>query len=340
MSRVYLARDPVVRRQVAVKVLRDDLGLTPEQQRELADGVREEARAAATLSHPILVALHDMGDDERAGLYLVQELVRGPTLRERLHEGPLSPGEVAAMARSLGSALTHAHGAGLVHRGIRPENIMLTPTGFKLTDFGLSQHRFVRAAYSAPEIILSGAYTPQSDQFSLATTLYEALTGKRAFPGEDRETIAALVVDANVVPPRSALLTLRGFLRLDTVFAQAFAKKPGKRFATCDAFGTALAGELDGPRITFLATPGPVRPSITRTTRRWQNALALVAVGVIAGLLLLGRFRQSASMQRVVPEASQSNAFRPSPSPPFSGSATSPTSAARSSDSLPGPPHP
>ena len=107
-GRVLLARDPVLRRQVAIKVLRDDLGLTAEQRQERTERMRQQARAAATLSHPGLVALHDMGDDDRLGLYLVFELVRGPTLRERLHDGPLASEEVARIGLALAAALTHA----------------------------------------------------------------------------------------------------------------------------------------------------------------------------------------------------------------------------------------
>src|SRR5271170_6178926 len=140
MGRVLLARDTVLGREVALKILRDDLGLTPELKEQLVDRMRQEARAAAALSHPAMVTLHDMGEDEHVGLYLVFERIVGPTLRERLHEkGPLPPTEVARLARALGSALTHAHAAGVVHRDVKPENVMLSPTGPKLTDFGIAR---------------------------------------------------------------------------------------------------------------------------------------------------------------------------------------------------------
>jgi serine/threonine protein kinase len=301
-GRVLLARDPVLRRQVALKVLRDDLGVTPEQRRDLSERVREEVCAASTLSHPAMVALHDMGDDERAGLYLVFELIRGPTLRERLHEGALPPAEVAQIARALGSALTHAHGAGIVHRGVKPENIMLAPTGPKLTDFGISQGDRRMPAYSAPEVLSSGSFGAGADEFSLAATMYEALTGRRAFPGDDPAAVAAKVSAGKHAGPRSALPALRGYLRLDTVFARALAKEPRKRFASCEAFGSALATELEGPRVTFLATPAAPRSSVTRATRRWQNSIALIAVAVIFTLLLIGHFRQPGAGDAVSPK--------------------------------------
>ncbi|MBV9948351.1 MAG: serine/threonine protein kinase [Myxococcales bacterium] len=334
IGRVYLARDPMLGRQVALKVLRDDLPLDPDRRRALADRVRNETRAAATLSHPALVTLHDLGEDERAGLFVVQELVRGPTLRERLHEGPLSPSEVAQIARAIGAALTHAHETGLVHRGVRPENVMLPPTGPKLTDFGISQPETRRPAYESPEYVASGVWTAQGDAFAFAATLYEALTGRRAFPGDDPEAVTALVTQTRVTSPRKVLPALRGFIRLDAVFAQAFAKDPRKRFATCEALGAALASELDGPRITFLATPGPARSSLTRSTHRRQNTLVLIAIGVIVALLLLGRFHQATtdrkqpSMQRVV---APSSSMRSS-----SSTADSATSSASTRSPAPG----
>ena len=234
IARVWLARDPVVRRQVAVKVLRDDLGLTPDQSRALAERVRQEARAAATVAHPGIVSLYDMGDDERSNLYLVFELVRGPSLRERLHEGPLPAIDVALIARVLGQALSHAHGAGLVHRGVNPENVMLAPAGPKLTDFGTSPASPRTPAYSAPEVLASGSYAAASDEFALACTMYEALTGQCAFAGHDPAAIAAQIASGKHAPPRSVLPSLRGFLRLDSLFARALAVDPSRRFSSCE----------------------------------------------------------------------------------------------------------
>lgn len=313
-GRVLLARDPVLRRQVAIKVLRDDLGLTPEERRELTERVRQQARAAATLSHPVMVALHDMGDDEQVGLYLVFELVRGPTLRERLHDGPLPAEEVARIALALGPALTHAHAAGLVHGGVKPENIMLAPTGPKLTDFGLCQGDARAPAYCAPEVLASASFGPPSDEFALAATMYEALTGRRAFPGDDPRAVAAVIASGNHSAPRSVLPALRGLLQLDKIFARALAKQPSKRYSSCDAFAAALAGALQGPRVTFLATPGPVRSSVTRATRRWQNGVALIAVAVILTLVLVGRLRQSGGGESASPKGAGGGADKPAAS--------------------------
>ena len=301
MGRVLLARDTVLGRRVAVKILRDDLGLPPDLKAQLVDRMRQEARAAATLSHPGMVTLHDMGHDEQVGLFLVFELIDGPTLREQLAKsGPLPPATVASIARTLGAALTHAHEAGVIHRDVKPENVMLARTGAKLTDFGIARLQdstLTRAttvlgtpAYSAPEALASGTFGPRSDEFSLAATLYEAMTGARAFPGDD-----ALAVATRVATARHGALTakrpqLRGFVHLDAIFDRALAKEAKNRFATCEAFGDLVAAELEGTNSEQL-TPPPRSSIVPRATRRWQNVAALASVAVIAALVVIGRFR-------------------------------------------------
>ena len=126
---------------MALKVLRDDLGLPPELKAQLVERMRQEARAAATLSHPAMVTLHDMGEDERGGaLPRLRAHRRARRCASGCSEGgPLPPARSRGIARALGSALTHAHEAGVVHRDVKPENVMLSPVGPKLTDFGIAR---------------------------------------------------------------------------------------------------------------------------------------------------------------------------------------------------------
>jgi eukaryotic-like serine/threonine-protein kinase len=212
MGRVLLAHDPVLDRDVAVKLLRDDLGLPSEHRQALLDRMRHEARASARVSHPSIVALHDMGDDPELGLFLVFEYVEGVTLKDRLTRGPLGSESTAKIARAVGDALTTAHSAGVLHRDIKPENVILTKTGAKIADFGIARvpdSTLTRdggllgtPAYSAPEAIASGRFSQLSDQFSMAATLYEAISMRRAFPGDDAVAVATRI--ATEEPPRIA----------------------------------------------------------------------------------------------------------------------------------------
>jgi serine/threonine protein kinase len=304
-GRVLVARDPVLGRQVVIKVVRDDLGLTPELEARLTDRIRQEARATAALSHPALVGLHDMGDDESVGLYVVFEFIKAPTLRERLSAGPLPPGEVAQVAKAVGAALAHGHAAGVVHRDVRPESILLAPGGVRLTEPGFASiaraDPTLRQAmpalkdgflpmYAAPESLASDQHGPHADQFALAATLYEALTGKRAFGDGEATAVAARVMAGVAAAPSAALPRLRSFPNLDTIFRRAFARDPRKRFSSCDVLGNVLATEIDRVDASRLP-PGSVSSIVPRATRRWQNAAAGAAVLVILTLIVMGRQR-------------------------------------------------
>jgi serine/threonine protein kinase len=307
MGRVLLARDSVLGRDVAIKILRDDLGIPPETREQLFARMKNEARAAAAITHPNLVTLFDMGEEEAVGLYLVFEYIEGPTLRDRMGRGTVPASEIARMARELGGALARAHEAGVIHRDVKPENIMLSRDGAKITDFGIARlpdSKLTRAgavlgtpAYSAPEALASSEFSSRSDQFSLAATFYEALSGKRAFPGDDAMTVATRVATEDVTP-------IGAFANVDEVLARAMSKNKDKRFASCAIFGEALATALESrPGIT--PAPASLRISMTSTsrvdtpshrssfipkqTRRWQNLLAASAVLLIIGLVVIGR---------------------------------------------------
>jgi serine/threonine protein kinase len=251
MGRVLLAHDPVLERDVAIKHLRTDLPIAPEQRAQLLERMRQEARASARVSHPNLVALHDMGETPDLGLYLVFEYVEGPNLKERLERGPLGAEGVAIIARQVGDGLKLLHEAGVIHRDIKPENVILSKSGAKLTDFGIARvpdstltgagNVLGTPAYSAPEAIRSSRFSPRSDQFSLAATLYEALSGRRAFPGDDAVFVATQI--ANSEPPKIASACGVSFA-VDHTLARALSKNPEARFEDCQQFGLTLAEAL------------------------------------------------------------------------------------------------
>ena len=310
MGRVFLARDAVLGREVAIKVLRDDLGLPPEVKKTLFERMEHEARAAASLSHPNMVTLHDMGEHPELGLFLVFERVHGPTLRDRLDSGPLPAREVATLARELGDALTQAHASGVIHRDVKPENVLLSPRGAKLTDFGIARlpdSTLTSAstgavlgtpAYSAPEALALGEFGAASDQFSLAATLYEALTGRRAFPGDDALTVAGRVaLEAPAAIGAAERAESPWLTRAEPVWLRGMAKAREERYSSAAALGLALAAALEGPppSATAMLTPlsrtpretpsGPPAVSARAAgNTRMQNMIiggALVTLGLL-----------------------------------------------------------
>jgi serine/threonine protein kinase len=211
MGVVYLAKDTVLDRSVALKIFRD--------------GMEDKARTAtetqllASLNHPALVTLFDAHVAEEAPRYLVMEYVDGPTLQSVLTAGPLPPMTVARIARDLAEALHVVHRAGIVHRDVKPSNVLLRPSSVpgeefhaKLADFGiaylLDSTRLTlpgtvigTAAYLSPEQVTGGAPGPASDIYSLGLVLIEALTGRRAFAQESgTEAALARLAGDPVIP--------------------------------------------------------------------------------------------------------------------------------------------
>ncbi len=329
MGRVLLARDPVLDRDVAVKLLRDDLTLPPEQRDALLVRMRQEARASARVTHPNIVGLYDMGEDSELGLYLVFEYAEGTTLKERLTRGALGPEATAKLAREIGDALSTAHEAGVLHRDIKPENIILTRTGGKIADFGIARvpdSTLTRdggllgtPAYSAPESIKSGEFSPASDQFSMAATFYEALSATRAFPGEDAVAVAARITTDDVVGIAAAC---RLDPHVDGVLLCALSKDPAARFPSARHLGEALGEALERRTRSAQATlpdqhKRHIRGDDGRGVRTLFGGVALGALLGAAGLQLTAGLREQDPEQRV-------HASRPGPSPAVAYLAESP----------------
>ncbi|MCC6832640.1 MAG: serine/threonine protein kinase [Thermoleophilia bacterium] len=247
---VYRAHDAGRGRDVAVKVLSVDLAHDP----TLRARFEREARLVAGLDHPAVVAVHDTG--EVAGRpYICMELVDGGTLQARLAEGgAVAPQEAAAVLRRVASALDHAHGAGLVHRDVKPGNILIDRSGDAwLSDFGLARvaadaERLTRTGmwvgtleYMAPEQIRAQRVGPAADLYALAAVAYEALTGRPPFVrGNAADLMRAHLADA----PRPASALRPELAAADAVLARGLAKEPAQRFGTAAAFVHALAGAL------------------------------------------------------------------------------------------------
>lgn len=288
MGVVLLAHDPTLDRNVALKFLRPDLKLTAEEREALMTRMRHEARAMARISHPGIVSLFDMGEQDGVGVYLVFELADGPTLEETLRRGKLDPVGIAGLAQDLGAALTAAHKAGIVHRDIKPANIILTEFGARVADFGvarLPESTLTRAgakvgtpAYSAPESIRHGSHSAATDQFSMAATLYEAMSGRRAFPGDEAVAVARKI---ETETPFGIAQGLGLSPSVDRVLLRGMSQSAGDRYATCHALGEALSRALGSNR-----TPQPTLPDRHRTTPLPPNRLRLL--GSSALILFVG----------------------------------------------------
>ncbi len=316
MGRVLLAHDPVLDRDVAVKLLRDDLTIPDDQRQALLDRMRQEARAAARVSHPNIVALHDMGEDPSLGLYLVFEYLAGSTLKERLERGPLGPAAAAKLAVELGSALTTAHEAGVLHRDIKPENIILATAGGKIADFGIARVPdstltlggvlLGTPAYSAPEALSGGQFSAKSDQFSMAATLYEAISGRRAFPGEDAVAVASKI-QTDDPPPVSDVAGVDP--PVDVVLSRALSRDPRARFDTCSEFGAALCEALKAaPRAAMQTLPDEIHRAAqdatgVRVARAATGGIAIGAMLAIAGFQLTSHLRQDDAKSPATPTA-------------------------------------
>jgi len=305
MGRVLLAHDPVLDRSVAIKLLRDDLNIPPEQHEALLHRMRQEARASARVSHPNIVSLHDMGEDPELGLCLVFEYAEGLTLKERLLRSPLGPEAAAKLAREIGDALTTAHSAGVLHRDIKPENIILTPTGAKVADFGIARvpdSTLTRdggllgtPAYSAPECIETGRFSPLSDQFSLAATLYEAVSGQRAFPGEDAIAVATRIT-TDEPPPIAEFAGLDP--HVDEVLARGLSKDPAARYEDARALGLALSEALwQSPRSKLPTLPDQRHRSQEPSAHERRTTRLVIGGAAVGALLGIAGFQLSLGLR-------------------------------------------
>jgi len=253
MGFVFLGRDPELDRPVAIKTLKD-LGMGPEALECFLERFRNEARAAARLSHTSIVQVFDVGDDPEVGPYLVFEYVAGSTLKQTLTAlGPLGPAELMRLADELSGGIDLAHANGIIHRDIKPDNLLVTPDGHtKLADFGvarLSDAALTREGqflgtpcYAAPETLDRGDVSPRSDLFSLAAVLYESATGVRAFPGTDAVGVAHKVIHDDPPPPSEVAPAGHLPATLDAVLMRGLEKDPARRFGSAREFADAIAG--------------------------------------------------------------------------------------------------
>jgi serine/threonine protein kinase len=246
MASVYRARDLRLNREVAIKVLRDELTRDP----QFLARFEREAQVVASLSHPNIVPVYDVGE-EQGSHFIVMEYVRGRTLKETLAvEGPLPPARAVTILLSILDALGYAHRQGLIHRDIKPQNILIGPDGSaRLADFGIvhvAEGSMTRTAailgsaqYLSPEQARGEEATIRSDIYACGVVLYETLEGRPPFDGANALAIASQHLHDAAPPLTNAGGEIPNGLR--QAVARALEKDPGDRFADTAEFAAALA---------------------------------------------------------------------------------------------------
>jgi alpha-tubulin suppressor-like RCC1 family protein len=292
MGIVYEAHDPVLRRKIALKVIRLDGQGTPLERDWLRARLLREARTAASLSHPNIVGIYDSGVAQELA-YIAMELVDGPSLGRRIVTGRLNPGEVLSILRQAAAALDYSHAAGIVHRDVKPGNIMLQGgTEVKITDFGIAKITSGKGgtrttltvgtpSYMSPEQIRNQPVDGRSDQFSLAVVAFEMLTGVTPFRADSDFDLKKKIVEGDRPGAWHAVPQLPS--ALDRIFCRALARNSADRFSTCAEFARALEEALRPTQETGGATPA--------YPRRWwlvsTAALLLVFLALFTGGIVL-----------------------------------------------------
>jgi eukaryotic-like serine/threonine-protein kinase len=299
MGEVYRARDTRLDRTVAIKILPAQLSSDPLRRQRF----EREAKTISSLNHPHICVLHDVGHQDGID-YLVMECVEGETLAKRLEKGPLPLEQVLKIGMEVADALDKAHRSGVVHRDLKPGNIMLTKSGAKLLDFGLAKAALPLASvatltaavtrttpvtqqgtivgtfqYMSPEQVEGKEVDTRSDIFSFGAVLYEMITGQRAFPGKSQLSVASAILEKEPAPISSIKpLTPPA---LDHAMRRCLAKDPEERWQT--ARDLALELNWISASGSQSAVPAPVT---ARSKRRERLAWIMAAVCALAAVTL------------------------------------------------------
>src|SRR5215475_11530686 len=252
MGVVYKALDPTIGRTVALKTMRLDVhGLDAQ---EMVRRFQNEARAAGVLNHPNIVTIYDAGEEDGI-FYIAMEFIVGTTLHELLAEKHvLSTDEVVQIARQICRGLDYAHSNGIIHRDVKPANIMITANGtVKIMDFGIAKSGgqvtntgqvLGTPNYMSPEQVKGRPLDGRSDLFSMGVILYEMLTGEKPFVGQNVTTIIYKIVNETPITPRDLDVTIHP--GLSAIVARLLAKSPDERYQS----GADLIHDLESYKLT------------------------------------------------------------------------------------------
>jgi eukaryotic-like serine/threonine-protein kinase len=297
MGTVYLARDLDLDRDVAIKFISAERAADANARRRLI----REARAAASLDHPNICAVHDVIDDPDGHAFIVMQYVEGETLSARLQRGPLDPRQTFLIAADVAAALSAAHKRGIIHRDVKPQNIIITPSGrAKLLDFGIARLGEAGAAspgdstvtsltgpgraagtptYMSPEQVQQQPLDGRSDLFSLGAVVFQCLTGRRPFDGASDAEVYVKILQEH--PPAASSLREELTEREDELCRRLLAKHPDDRFGSADELLGALR-VLAPDTAHASGWHGVPRPPVRRRlVSRRTVALLVVAIASI-----------------------------------------------------------
>jgi serine/threonine-protein kinase len=303
MGVVYLAEDAAIGRQIAVKVVRLDQFSSADEKAQLRLRLMREASAAGKLNHPGIVTVYQLGEHDEV-VYVAMELVEGRSLDDVLLSGAtFGPAVIFSMLQQVAAALDYAHSLGIVHRDVKPANILVrVDGGVKISDFGIAKiasQKFTQSgvvlgtpAYMAPEQIMAARIDGRADQFSLAVMAFLMLSGQQPFRAASSAGLLIQIVQTE--PPPLHTLASRYPPEASAVLGKALAKKPEDRFASCSAFVEALAlacQPASEPTMAMSAPPAGKPP-------RAGRGMMWAALATILVLVSIGWFWRSFSTKQ------------------------------------------
>jgi Tol biopolymer transport system component len=298
MGEVYRARDTRLERTVAIKILPAHLSSDPVRRQRF----EREARTISSLNHPHICVLHDVGHQDGID-YLVMECVEGETLAKRLEKGPLPLEQALRFGAQIAEALDRAHRSGVVHRDLKPGNIILSPGGAKLLDFGLAKPTVALTSlatlsaqpqslpiteegtiigtfqYMSPEQVEGKEVDPRSDIFSLGAVLYEMVTGKKAFEGKSQLSVASAILEKEPEPVSALKPTFPA--ALDRTLKKCLAKIPDQRWQSASDLAAQLNWIAEAGSQTGAAQVVANRQALPRLG--WILSAILLLFAIVAG---------------------------------------------------------
>jgi serine/threonine protein kinase/Tfp pilus assembly protein PilF len=290
MGVVYKAEDSKLHRTVALKFLPQELTSDPESKERFV----REARAAAALNHPNIATIHEINEAD-GHTFIAMEYVEGESLREKVRSGVMSVEEALTLATHVARGLSKAHGKGIVHRDIKPGNILLTPDGeAKIVDFGLAklgaQSKLTRtgttlgtAAYMSPEQVRGEEVDHRSDLWSLSVMLYEMLTGTLPFKGDYEPALMYSIMNESPEPVTSMRSDVP--VAIEDILEKALSKDPAKRYQTMEELLSELETQRDHMTLGIKETQFRIVRKMRRRKKLVAGAVAAAAAIAIAAIL-------------------------------------------------------